>query len=75
MYPDLVQWFMNKEDAKMYGTCSKTTVKFKCPDCGFEFEEKIRNFVKRANHCLNCKADGISKPNKFLREVLREIEN
>lgn len=59
----------------MYGNCSKTIVKFKCPDCGFEFEEKIRTFVKRANHCLNCKTDGISKPNKFLREVLREVES
>ena len=39
-----------------------------------KFEEKIRTFVKRANHCLNCKTDGISKPNKFLREVLREVE-
>lgn len=75
LYPDLVSWFVNKEDAKMYGTCSKTIVKFKCPDCGFEFEEKIRTFVKRANHCLNCKTDGISKPNKFLREVLREVES
>lgn len=73
LYPDLIDWFVNKEDAELYGPTSKKYVKFKCPDCGFEFEEKVRTFVKRANHCLNCKADGISKPNKFLREVLREV--
>ena len=75
LYPDLVKWFVNRQDAKLYGPTSKKFTKFKCPDCGFEFEEKIITFVKRANHCLNCKADGISKPNKFLREVLREIED
>ena len=74
LYPDLELWFVNKQDAKLYGPTSKKFAKFKCPDCGFEFEEKIRTFVKRANHCLNCKTDGISKPNKFLREVLREAE-
>ena len=72
LYPDLIDWFVNKEDAELYGPTSKKYVKFKCPDCGFEFEEKVRTFVKRANHCLNCKADGIST--NFLEKFYEKLE-
>ena len=72
--PDLEIWFVNKEDCN-YGIKSRKSVQLKCPDCGYEFEEKISNFAKRVKLCPKCNLDGISRPNKFLRAFLEEIKD
>ena len=72
--PDLRKWFVNKEDCN-YGIKSRKNVQLKCPDCGYEFEEKISNFAKRVKLCPKCNLDGISRPNKFLRAFLEEIKD
>lgn len=50
-------------------------VKFKCPDCGNEFEEKVSNFTKRVKLCPKCNLSDISRPNKFLRAFLEEVND
>lgn len=73
--PDLEKWFVNKDDFYNYGIKSKRIIKLKCPDCGYEFEEKVSNFVNRVKLCPKCNLDGISRPNKFLRAFLEEIKD
>lgn len=73
--PDLKNWFVNKKDFYDYGINSKRIVQLKCPDCGFEFQEKIFNFTARVHLCPNCYLNDISRPNKFLRAFLEEIKD
>lgn len=73
--PDLKEWFVNQNDYYECGIATTKKVKLKCPDCGYEFEEKVSNFTKRVKLCPKCNLDGISRPNKFLRAFLEEIKD
>ena len=44
--PELIEWFIDKDIPYKKGPTSKFITKVKCPDCGFEENIKIRNFVK-----------------------------
>ena len=48
----------------------KTT--FRCPDCGFEKNVIIKD-VKRYGFCCPVCSDGITRPNKFLRQFLSQL--
>lgn len=71
--PDLIEWLVNEED-KYLGTESKKTIKIKCPACGAEEDISVNNFTKRIHTCHNCNKDGISYPNKILREFFKQIK-
>lgn len=73
--PDLKEWFVNQNDYYECGIATTKKVKFKCPDCGNEFEEKVSNFTKRVKLCPKCNLNDISRPNKFLRAFLEEIKD
>ena len=72
--PDLLQYFLNEADAFKYSTYSNKKLYFKCPNCGKTKTKKmiIGNLSKRGFSCEFC-GDNISKPNKFIREVARQL--
>lgn len=70
--PDLVKYFKNLEDTKIYGVQSGKKIEVICPDCGAKKKTTICNLVNQGFSCQKCK-DNISKPNKFARNILRQL--
>ena len=70
--PDLIEYFINKEDAFKYRVQSGKKVDLKCPYCGTLKELKIQELSKKGFSCPNCN-DNISFPNKFVRNMLKQI--
>lgn len=71
--PELIKYFKNKEDAYRYSKGSTAIVTFKCPICGYEKDMMISMVVKAGHFSCPVCADGISYPNKFSREFLRQL--
>ena len=69
--PDLVKYFYNKEDAYKYSISSNVKVKLICPDCKTIKEMDLRDFTTSGMSCPTC-GDGVSYPNKFMRNLLKE---
>ncbi len=69
--PELVQYFINKEDAKKYSEMSHTRVRFKCPLCGEENAMRVADLSKRGFSCPRC-GDGFSYPEKFVNSCLSQ---
>lgn len=70
--PDLIEYFINKEDAFKYRVQSGKKVKLKCPYCGTLKELKIQELTQKGFSCPNC-SDNISFPNKFIRNMLKQL--
>ena len=68
-YPELIRYFKNKEEAYKYSCGSGKEVELVCPDCGAERKMKLCDLKKRGFICQVC-SDGISFPNKILRNFL-----
>ena len=45
-HPYLVKYFVDKEDTLKYSSGSNVKVFIKCPDCGYEKETGIRDFIR-----------------------------
>ena len=73
-HPHLVKYFKNIEDAYTHSYGSRDKVWFKCPDCGFEKEIIISNFIKYGFNCPKC-GDGIKQPNKIGFNVLEQLNS
>ncbi len=71
--PDLVKYFVNKADCNKYRQGSGKKVWFKCPDCGAEKKIAIFQVARQGFSCSFC-SDGISYPEKFFRELLRQLK-
>lgn len=71
-YPELVKYFVHKEDAEnnTYGSVKK--VLMKCPICGEERLFKISDLSHKGFSCPKC-SDGISYPNKFMYCLLKQL--
>lgn len=74
--PYIASLFVNKEDTHKYTQYSSKNIDFKCDCCGIPVGKKSINNVVRDNgvKCINCN-DGISYPNKFIYNCLKQIEN
>ena len=72
-HPHLIDFFVDKNDAKKYTCGSGESVFIKCPICGYERPMFIYNLVKRNFSCPCC-GDGVSYSNKFMLSVLRQLE-
>lgn len=70
--PDLVKYFLNKDDSHKYRVSSNKTVDICCPDCGYIHQMEITKLSSRGFSCPRC-SDKISYPNKFLRAFLEQI--
>lgn len=70
--PDLVKYFINKEDATKYTVGSCQRIIFKCPDCGSEKEMTISVLTSNGFSCDICN-DKLSYPNKYMRGFVSQI--
>jgi len=71
-HPNLVSYFVNKEDTIKYSIGTHTNVSMKCPNCGYEKDMKIHNLMNRGFSCPKC-GDKISYPEKFMFNVLEQL--
>ena len=62
----------NKDDGYKYTSGSNKKVDFVCPECG-SISNKNISFVSARGICCQICSDGISYPNKFIRQVLRQL--
>lgn len=71
--PHLVKYFKNIEDTKSITAKSTQTKRMCCIDCGFEKDMKVFDLCKHGFSCNRC-GDGFSIPNKFMLNVLKQID-
>ena len=71
-HPDLVKYFVNKEDAYKYTAKSNQKVLCKCLQCGYEKEMIIYNLYGNGFSCPKC-SDGISYPEKVMYNLLKQL--
>ncbi|MBU5332089.1 hypothetical protein KQI61_07745 [Anaerocolumna aminovalerica] len=64
----------NYKDGFKYTEWSNYNIDFKCPNCGYIFNNKISNVNRRGLSCPIC-SDGISYPNKLMFNILLELED
>ena len=67
--PDLVQYLKNKQDGNKVTLQSQIKLEVKCPNCGFEKTMIVGELTNQGFSCPIC-GDGISFPNKFIRNML-----
>ncbi len=70
--PELIRYFVNIKDAYGNGCSSKKKVLLKCQDCGAQKELSINSLCINGFSCNNC-SDGISIPNKFIYNLLKQL--
>ena len=68
-HPHLVQYFVNKEEAKQYSFGSTKRIKVKCPNCKTEKEVNIYTLAYNGIECVKC-GDGASFPSKFILSLI-----
>lgn len=70
--PESVIYFKNIEDVYTHSKGSNDVVTFKCKECGYEKNMEIAGFFYFGFSCNRC-SDGISYPNKFITNLLYEL--
>ena len=71
--PDLIKYFKDKEDIKLYPMYSSKIVNLICDKCGTEKEIPVRQLTINGFSCDNC-SDNISIPEKFARGILSQLQ-
>ena len=73
--PYVASLFKNQEETYKYVELSNQRVDFICPNCSNAVNQIIANVSKNGEvSCPHC-SDGISYPNKFMFNCLKQIEN
>lgn len=72
LYPELVKYFKNPDDAKLFTYGSSQYVETRCPECGHEKNIQVTNLFLNGFCCPNC-SDNISYPNKFSYSFLYQL--
>ena len=70
--PKLAELLLYKEDGYKYTQCSEKKVWWKCPCCSEHIYKKISYVNKRGIVCNKC-SDNISFPNRFMYNVLFQL--
>ena len=73
--PNLVPYFVNIEDAHSHCCNSKDKVLCKCLDCGNVKNVSIVQLNRNGNMYCDMCSDGISYPNKFMYNLLKQLKN
>lgn len=71
--PDMVKYLHNKEDKFLHYGSGKV-VEWDCLDCGHIFKRSVSDMCNRGTSCPKC-SDGISYPNKFMFNILLQIDD
>ena len=69
---DLIEYFVNPEDAKKYSVGSHAKVLLKCPDCGNEKTSVVSNLCTNGFSCNYC-SDNLSLGNKIMRNLCLQL--
>lgn len=73
LYPNKIKYFVNKEDAFTHTPFSGDIISTVCPECGYVREMTVINLVSQKQvGCPIC-GDGISYPNKFAHNFLKQL--
>lgn len=70
--PEFAVYFKNIEEAYAHTVGSHIKTTFKCPICGLEKEQEIRNAFKGGFRCDFCD-DGVSYPEKIMATILTQL--
>lgn len=70
--PDLLKYFLDKNEAVGIAVGDKTKRSFICPRCGCIKQDTASNIANFGFSCPRC-SDGISFPNKMMNNVLSSI--
>lgn len=70
--PDLVKYFTNPDETKLYSSGSHKHIKARCPDCGAVRDIEIKSLAMQGFSCYVC-SDGISLPNKIASGLLMQL--
>ncbi len=65
LHPELVDYFLTKEEAYKYSVGSNKNIVLKCPFCGFRQNMRVTHLVKRGFNCKICSDKTESYPNRF----------
>ena len=71
--PDLIKYFVNKDDANYIMPNSHSKVNVCCPDCGAKRTMLMYNLSIQGFHCLECSLN-ISYPNRLIRSIMNQLE-
>lgn len=74
LHPELLQYFIDQEQAFSHRERSNQKAKLKCPICGAEYERTYDYLYKVGFHCQQCEPLN-SIPNRILRYCLLSIPN
>lgn len=72
--PDLIDYFEDKDEAKIHTIGCGCRANLVCPCCGYKKNMLIHHLVATGFACPVC-GDGVSYPNKFCRALLSQIDN
>lgn len=70
--PELAKLLNNPEDGYKYSFKSNEKVEYKCPNCGMILRKRICDVARHGLSCPYC-GDGISYPNKFMTNILYQL--
>lgn len=70
--PDLLKYFVNKEDAKTVTISSTRKVSLQCPVCGCTKQLEVNKLTKVGFHCNQC-SDSFSYPERFMYTLLSQL--
>lgn len=71
--PEMVQYFVNKDDALKHSYQSNIRIKTQCPFCGYVKDQIISNLYQFGFGCPQC-SDGVSYPNKLMFNILKQLD-
>lgn len=71
--PELIELFLNKEDAYLYGSNSTKNIFVRCPLCGTVKQMKVCTLVELGYVTCDKCSDGVKYPNKFAHEFFNQL--
>ena len=71
--PFLMKYIVDKDFAYTHSCYSKKKTLMRCPDCGHERLASPSQFMRTKRYVCQVCSDGVSFPNKYGREVLRQL--
>lgn len=71
--PDLLKYFVDKNDALSFVKTDQQQINFKCPQCGFIKSNALATIASHGFVCYKCSSRSIGYPNKFMISLLNQL--